>query len=256
MERRILGDELSAAMRDNTAKSYVGLAMGLPGTRLVREDGFYCVVGGTGFAFGDFAAGFDLKPPFLQEVDWLARVARGQDAFWVFCSDGDRPKDMAQRLLKSGFELRQELRQLVWQGEAPGPVPKVRPAWSPERRQVLAEFATRQFFSNSSGRRRSAMALATVNSPHELYSLDENGQVEACAMVVRTPGCLGVYNLCVEESLRRRGLGKSLVTAMKGLAAEADLPLFLQCEPSLSPWYLRQGFVEHGELSALAWRGS
>ena len=59
---------------------------------------------------------------------------------------------------------------------------------------------------------------------------------------------LGLYNLCVHPGFRGLGWGTSIVQATLSLAYRMGIPVTLQCEPKLVPWYEHLGFEAVGSV--------
>ncbi|MFX9877872.1 hypothetical protein ABTP36_19605, partial [Acinetobacter baumannii] len=74
---------------------------------------------------------------------------RRANTFWIFVTDFETPSDMAVRLDKAGFEVRQSLKQMAWEGGAvPDGEAPVEALSTPDRMRV-ARFMTETFFNNA-----------------------------------------------------------------------------------------------------------
>jgi ribosomal protein S18 acetylase RimI-like enzyme len=118
-------------------------------------------------------------------------------------------------------------------------------------RRVIARFMAQQFFKNLSRETREQIASATESAVDlELLSFRNVGgnRIVGALMLSRTPGVLGLYNLCVDQGDRDRGIGRRMVRHVVTLAALEGRLVTLQCDATLVPWYRDQGFRELTEL--------
>lgn len=247
LERRVLTDVVAAG-RVNVLATYEALARGVPGASVERDEAWLASFGPADLSYCNFAAGFDCEDP--GRWNRLMERARKAPVFWAFTMAGDRPTDVTERLLRHGFVPRQSLAQMAWHGEATSCGPDWRLATGPEDRQAVAAFMAAQFFWRSPEASRTAIAGSTERSGLDLWGLWRTDGLAAAAMTVQTDDALGLYNLCVRDDLRRRGIGESLVVAVKSLSM--GRPVVLQCEPALAPWYERQGFATFSFLDAFS----
>ncbi len=254
MERRPLNfPELVRASRENVVETYIGLAAPVAGCQIERGARCSMCTGPSEFSFCNFAAGFNLaddRAEALRQLEAIrAQIAHPRN-FWAFLITGDRPQGLPALLDKAGFAPRHSLVEMAWR---PAFVPDGAPltlATTPEDRIAVAEFMTLQFFWRMAPSSRRRIAEATAGSPHELYRVGPQDRCRAGVMLCRTAGAVGLYNLCVEEKDRGRGMGSSVVRSVKRMAAADGKPVVLQCEPALVPWYIDQGFEEIGTVTA------
>lgn len=118
-------------------------------------------------------------------------------------------------------------------------------------RRVVSRFMAQQFFKNLSRETRDQIAAATEAAQAlELLSFRSAGahRIVGALMLSRTPSVLGLYNLCVDQGDRDRGVGRRMVRHVCHLAAAEDRLVTLQCDASLVPWYRDQGLRELTEL--------
>lgn len=136
------------------------------------------------------------------------------------------------------------------------PLPEITAAHAD--RAVIAKFMAVQFFQNLSRESRTQIADATAGAEGlELVAFHRpnHQRIVGALMLSRTPGMLGLYNLCVDTNERDRGIGRRMVRHVSHLAAIEGLRVTLQCDPPLVPWYRDQGFRELAELNVWSANG-
>lgn len=239
--------------RQNLLATYSGLAETVEGVKRVESEGFDFYSGPVEFAFCNYAAGFDLESGLVEPV--VARLkshALSRPVFFVFGMGGDRPEDFADRLVRAGFECRQNLVQMSAPGVDEGE-PGLLRATDVRQRALVAEFMAANFFGRAGEDVRRRISRATQTSPHDLWWIEEDGIPVGAVMTVATDGVIGLYNLCVAESHRRRQLGAGLVKAVRQMAG-GGRHVVLQCDHLLAMWYERLGFEDLSWVSAYALR--
>jgi ribosomal protein S18 acetylase RimI-like enzyme len=90
--------------------------------------------------------------------------------------------------------------------------------------------------------------LSQISSPAGYASVCENGRLIACALGVVQDGWLGVFDVVVDETRRRQGLGEQLMRGLMAWGRERDaerayLQVMLSNAPALS-LYEKLGFRE------------
>lgn len=251
MEHRALTDPRALLVRDNALATYLGLVGAVNGSVVTKPKGFTLVRGPGPFSFCNFAAGFDSdQGSFEDTVEALVENAEDCFGFYVFVITGDRPADLAERLEDRGFERRHTLVGMH-SAVAPSTAPTgIRLVTTQQDRRDVARFMAQQFFWRMPREARDAIAAATAASPHTIWSVGEPAHPEAAVMLVEDGAAVGLFNLCVRQELRRRGLGAAVVRAVQAAAASKGQPVVLQCEPELEPWYRKLGFETVGTVEA------
>lgn len=249
LEPGALTDPYVPAAR-NLLATYLGLGRGLSRSSIESGPGWCICRSPAGLAFGNFAVlaeGLD-RPETLAAVQARAFALARVEPFRVFMS---RPRASPIESYE-GVALQQRLAQLaavqVARSDALGMVP----AESNRDRDRVAQFIVRQFFGRQERSARTAVCEATARSPHTLLAWPEPKEPRAATMIVRSPGALGIYNLCVEADLRRRGYGARVVGECGSIAACEGRVVCLQCEPGLEPWYRKMGFGWVGVVEVFA----
>lgn len=246
---------LTAAGRENVIQTYLGLAQQVEGSRLLESPHFSSVISVKPFSFCNFVIG--LAATFSEQdrvLDEVVRWARIQPALRIFAMTGDQPGDWSELLLQSGLSPQHRLVQLAWtpNGEvAPDTWTKCESA---PCREAVSRFMVQQFFSLNEANFKRAVVHATATGPHELWRIDRGTKTVAAAMIVRSRGAIGLYNLCVSPDFRRRGYGESVIRSCQNLAVSTGLPLILQCEQNLIRWYSKFGFQVFGEMQSFQCR--
>jgi predicted GNAT family N-acyltransferase len=106
----------------------------------------------------------------------------------------------------------------------------------------------RQFFDTQSGEVRERLAEATARVRDlELFTFG-GSRMLAAAMMYEGERAIGLYNICVDGTHRRRGWGASVVQQLLGECARREKPAVLQCSAGLEAWYSKLGFKSTGKL--------
>lgn len=238
-------------------------AVGLRGEGAVEEryeTGFACM-SDLPHAVSNYAILSSANEPLAKH---LAAAARKRKAFNVYVKPGDGFTATVRVLERAGFREAGRLALLfrevspsdaksstdpqraLFRVERPGELGVVE-AGSFEERLQICRFMAAQFFGRQTSTLRESIAVATAGAPVDLYRF-AGPRILAAAMGVRTEGQLGIYNLCVDSSLRERGYGSQLLERMVQYAREEGRNLNLQCDPSLEPWYEKRGFGSQGTI--------
>lgn len=256
MEHRSLaGGETGQTVRDVTLATYLGLVEPINGVVVSKPCGFTLVRGPGPFSFCNFAAVFDTDDT-ESAVSTLIEQAGDCPGFYVFVMSGDRPADLEEKLIASGFGLRQELTSMVWEPVKCEAGVGLDLVTDPHERSLVTGFMAEQFFWRLPTDARSAIATATAASRHQILKIGGAKEPQAAVMLVPVAGSIGLYNLCVRPELRSRGTGKSIVESIKSSAALSGTKVVLQCEGTLAPWYESLGFETVGWVRAYTFSGT
>lgn len=230
--------------------------MAAPGVKADVRPEWTWVTGVSTVSFCNFVARFSLTQGQLeQSMPMFREFGRLANAFWIFVTDFESPSDMARQMERAGFEVKQRLHLIAWEGGVVLGGDAPHEAISMPDRLRVARFMTDTFFSNASGDNRRLVVEATANSPHRLFFWRDGLGVAAAVMVSESVGVYGLYNLCVRSDVRERGYGTEAVGFVQAMAAEAGRAVVLQCQPEMSDWYHRRGFDHVGELRAFGVSG-
>jgi predicted GNAT family N-acyltransferase len=178
-------------------------------------------------------------------------VARSN--FIVPTTPMDRPENVGDLLVRAGFGRSFRLIQMV--AEPIDSAPKnslVRAATRYDRLQI-ALFMVDQFFTKQGLQFRQQVAEATAQATAlELLAVKRDGRILGAAMVCFNSGMAGVYNVCVETSLRGLGIGTSVIKEILAVCSTKQAPATLQCDVKLEPWYRNLGFKRSGDIEVFA----
>lgn len=226
--------------------TYLGLAKSFPGTQVRHEPEVSYAHGRVDLSFCNFAIGFNKVQP-----DQLASIVKkaGRN-YWAFQMPGDEPPELSSMLAHLGFQPRNSLVQMARLPQSPQDGTELVPANSFHARSSIANFMAHQFFWRLAPSIREAVGVATTVAPVELYALRESSRLVGACMLSRQAGSLGLYNVCVDGSCRRQGYGRQLVEFCCRRADAENLPLVLQCDLTLAPWYASTGFSRCGQMLA------
>ena len=82
-----------------------------------------------------------------------------------------------------------------------------------------------------------------------VVAIDEEGDIVACGQVkAHADGSRELASLVVQEPWRGSGLGRVIIELLK---SSSDPPLWLTCRSTLIPFYIRFGFHEVRDRSAM-----
>ena len=236
--------ERSASL--NLVGTYFRLGHATPGAQIWKEDGFRICTGAFEHPICNFAADLNLSQ---RSLDRLLEIASTRSSFNVYLLPGDEPRDVAEILADAGFRVGHTLHQMTAQ-------PVTRPcgvdlveAVTVHQRARVARFMVDQFFSRQAQAFRRRVAETTCAATEmPLYTVEDRGRIIAAAMLSESSGVLGVYNLCVAAAFRGRGWGTELLQGVVNIGAKKNLPVVLQCESSLRPWYFSRTFTPIGPV--------
>lgn len=253
LERCALDSTVLAA-RQNVITTYTGLALTMDGTSLEDMGGCLLCQGPFDLSFCNFAIGFDLssdEDEAAETINSLGLAADDNPGINLFHITGDQPDSLKGLLTDGGFEKRHELASLAWSGSDETPT-AIRQAMTLADRAAVGTFMTNMFFGRGSRMMREKIAFATSAAPHQLWHLGPVSDPIGAVMLVWLKDSLGIYNLCVSEKHRHKGIGREIVDQCKAIAASRGLIAVLQCELGLAHWYETAGFERIGSVES--WR--
>jgi ribosomal protein S18 acetylase RimI-like enzyme len=232
-------DRFEAASQ-NLFQTYVELGRATPGAHLWVEEGFTACSGAFEHPICNFAA--DLKLD-RSTVARLRLLAQAHPSFCVYFADSENGTRGANLLAEDGFRLAYQLVQMVAEPGGIGDEAPLHEATTAAERIHTATFMVDQFFKRQAPVFRRRVAEATARALDlRLLTLREHNHIQAAVMLCESGGTLGIYNLCVAQSLRGMGIGKNIVRTVLNMARCEGSLVTLQCDLSLVPWYRDQGF--------------
>lgn len=226
---------------ENLLATYRALALAVPGCRLVEEEAFTLTEGCAQHPLGAFAV---LSKPDAFAARELRTRLNGARAYQIFVPPhGDVPA-LEEVLLRNDFLLSR--RQVVMGRAAPAETTEdLDVAIEEVSGGAISGFIARQFFDHGSPRFRADLeSTLTSVIGMRFWAMRVGDKVRAAAMTSDSEGGTGLYNVCVDVSMRGRGYGRQLVLTLGNVFH--DRALTLQCRPSIVGFYLQLGFVPIG----------
>lgn len=246
----MIAQSLADRASENLLYTYFELGQAAARSRIWSEAGFRACVGEFDHPICNFAGQLELT---RHSATRLARIALDQHSFNVYATPSDRPEGLHRLLVDQGFRRSYELVQMI--AETPDLHPNgilTRAATFYDRFQI-ALFMVDQFFTKQGQQFRRQVAEATAKATRlELLALKREGTIAGAAMVSFNEGLAGVYNVCVESSLRGLGIGTSMVNEILAVCAVKGAPATLQCDTKLEAWYNQFGFLRCGEIDVFS----
>jgi predicted GNAT family N-acyltransferase len=243
-------DSLTAAASENLKYTYFELGRSAANSKIWREPGFQACVGDFEHPICNFAAGLDLD---RGSANRLARVAVDRQSFNVYATPLDKPDNVGDLLVQEGFHRSYRLVQMAAQPSNLEPKNSLLRASTRYDRMQVALFMVDQFFAKQGVRFRQQVADATARAMTlELLAMKREGNIMGAAMVCFNSGMAGVYNVCVDSSLRGLGIGSSIVREILAVSAWKNAATTLQCDMKLESWYKSLGFIRVGDVDVYA----
>ena len=237
------------AMRLNIGETYMALGRNAPAARTRKTPSAWWCESPFKHPIGNFAVHFNLSDAALRKV---ADTANRTPHFRAFVVTGDEPADICERFEALDLKAKYSFPGFVWNGNAmPGEEVLVRNIELDDI-GVTAAFIVQNFFWRSPEpiRRALTQLVGAASSIQEFYSYHDEEGIAAAAVLSVTGGIVGLYNLCVREDLRTKGLGSAILGQICRAAEYRGLRLVLQAEEGLVSWYGKHGFVRVAELRA------
>lgn len=228
---------------ENLLATYLAFGRAMPGAEVRETEAYVALLSDLPHPSGNFAARLSLDP-------WSAAGLRGlaseRPAFQAVALPDDEPPHLAELLRRAGFEA---VQRLVAMAATPsfGLAGLDMALCEGDERRRVGRFMADAFFAREPILVREAMAHATADaSSVAIHAHSVRERPVAAVALSRTPGVLGIYNLCVAGAHRGKGLGASLVAWCLAQAAAEGREACIQCAPTLEPWYARHGFARTG----------
>ncbi len=245
----MIADELLICASDNLVETYLRLGLAAPSSGVWEDEGFRACLGGFSHPICNFALRLRLDPWSARRLQELARSRR---SFHVYVLPEDQPSYLEEILIRADFRPTYHMVSMVGEGGIGDEIEIMR-AESDAARDRVSEFMARQFFMKQGAEFRDQVRWATFAAKDlDLYYLLDRGRPLAAVMLSRSPGALGIYNLCVASGRRRRGIGSSLLRWCQTVAYEERRQPVLQCDPSLEQWYASFGFRPAGRIKVFS----
>lgn len=217
-------------------ETYAAIAATMPQVRIERTDSF--IIARAPFAHPLCNFGVILGP---EGIGGVLHAASGKPHFNLYTFESQGQMSMPDYVPMLALRIM----------TAPASEPSftnVKPAETPGERMQLARFMADQFFSGHRSDTRERIAESTARAEGvSIYGFHaESGPARddlvGAAMLTHHTSMAGLFNVCVEKSLRGRGWGSAIVRHMLNEAAIRGVATTLQCDLSLEVWYERLGF--------------
>ncbi|HEY3783501.1 MAG TPA: hypothetical protein VGL56_20650 [Fimbriimonadaceae bacterium] len=248
--------EEHALLADNLGKTYLSIAGGLPSTEFIKSEGWVAAVNPFAHPICNFAICEDCADLDIKE---LRRLASGRPFFNVYVNHFAEEDGAHETLEEKGLVRLYRLDQMARTREEPAGRPcELAEAFGVQDRKRISDFMCWQFFSTQTPAIRDKISAATLSAPqlklYETQAVEIRSRPAAAVMLHRTPGVLGLYNLCVAVPLRKRGYGSMVVHAVEILGIQESVIVGLQCDPGLSHWYVGLGLEKVGSVDVYAFK--
>jgi ribosomal protein S18 acetylase RimI-like enzyme len=237
----------------NIEETYLAIGSGAPGAEVRRLRGASLCLCQIDHPVGNFAV---VRGPVGSDLDLVSAAAKSRRNFNIYVLPDGPCEQVCDDFEHRGFHRSYAQTALASRQRGGCSDLRFSELDSPADREKIAQFMASQFFFRLRTTVRTDIARATANSGLTLYAIQAGGVRVGAAMVSRTPGILGAYNLCVDGRHRRKGYGSAAVRHLQRLATRLGLAASLQCDEGLVPWYTRLGFETLGEVTVLSRRPS
>lgn len=170
-------------------------------------------------------------------VEDIRTFCEGHKGFLVYTLSEPGSDSPEALLRKHGFGPLMSLEVFVGRSLGDAALVRWEEAHLKASRLETSHFMVEQFFFAQSQAVRDMLAMATAASGLTIQKAFVEEREVGAALCPRTTGMLGLYNLCVPRSLRRKGYGALMVRSLLSIAGEENRDLVLQCDRRLVPWY-------------------
>ncbi|HMS57058.1 MAG TPA: GNAT family N-acetyltransferase [Fimbriimonadaceae bacterium] len=234
----------------NFIGAYLALARAVERSTVVEAHQCIIVRSPVPHALGNFAICSSLDRTSAFEV-W--RASQDASVFQVYVPAEHECEQ--ELLLQRGFEFQQSLELMVLREPITSPsVPLSILEIDSHGRHSAADFMTRIFFKHQNGadRERTTKVISMASMPmycawHPLDVKTYRTIVGAMSVNLQDDS-IGIYNLCVDGTQQRRGIGASMLAKFAQCNFVNGRPIVLQCNPNLLPFYQRLGFDSVGRV--------
>ena len=238
--------EASDLASRNLVTTYLALGKAVPKTRHYSSSGFDALLGEFPHPICNFGISNFWTEPAVRNILGIHGLAQ---PFNLYVLPGERPFHLFLPWDDLMFQHTYSLKCMRMDPVLAPPAANMEEALECDGRSRIADFMSRLFFTYQSATARRGVAEATVRGENlRLFGLTQDEKLVGTVMISQTEGCLGLYNLCVEPSLRGKGIGTSIVNWVLARAATQGLSVTLQCDPKLEKWYEHLGFATYGSL--------
>jgi GNAT superfamily N-acetyltransferase len=236
------------ALRKNVVETYIALARCAPDSRVEQTEAACVCRSSIRHPIGNFAIGFC----GTELPDEIVKVAMDHPFFRLFFLPGDAPDGLEALASNRGLRLRFELNGMAL-GEAQPMEADVHEADAAGVGEI-ADFIADTFFWRSAAKNRGALAriMAAAHPKHRFFYETDGKGILAAGTLTLDEDCVGLYNLCVRDDARSRGVGAAFVAELSRRAKRLADHVALLCDESMVPWYSRQGYRQVGSVRAFS----
>lgn len=231
----------------NLSETYLAIASGVPGTTIENHGDWQAATNQFAHPICNFAVMSSGAPAPVAELKALSNERK---FFNIYLPRSEQENPTGEQLMRSGFRKLYVLHQMVGRSPSASDSAVLKEAIALQEREKLAEFMALQFFGSQSPAVRRQIMYASLSSPelklYELMDVSIRQRPIGAVMLHRTPGVLGLYNLCVAPAYRGQGRGSSIVNAVLLQAGTEHVIVGLQCDPALCAWYEQLGLHRVG----------
>jgi hypothetical protein len=232
---------------ENIEATYIAFGTTAGSTARFEYSGLQVMLGPTDHPLANFAL---IRSLDRQGLEALRLAARQRRSLHVYLLAQEGNIDAFETLEVAGFQPSYTLEKMI---SLPGQTQSLAfapiPANDESERLRVSRFMMTHFFgSRPRGFREMTATTVARSASMELYYVPDRGRIVGAVMLSRSPGVIGLYNLCVAIEKRDRGLGSQIVAWARTLARAEGVELTLQCRSALLPWYSARGFAPVGRM--------
>ncbi|MEO7453776.1 MAG: GNAT family N-acetyltransferase [Fimbriimonadales bacterium] len=236
------------ALRRCVVETYLALARCAPGAKVELIDDAWVCRSAIRHPIGNFAIGFGGTS--LPES--IVNQAMERAHFRMFLITGDTPTGLDALAVNAGLRLRYELIGMTLSKPLALEV-SVQEADATNVGEV-AGFIADTFFWRSTAKNRAVLAgiMAAAHPKHRFYYAKDDSGIVVAGTLTLDEECIGLYNLCVRDDARSRGVGAAFTAELSRRAMGLADHVALLCDESMVPWYSRQGYASAGSVRAFS----
>lgn len=234
---------------DNLEATYVAIGSASPEALIQNRQGYTLCLGRLDHPVGNFAVVRQMMESTARE---LAISARGRSSFHAYVPDTESRSETGRAFAEAGLRRSYGLVQMLCDPTPHAAECAITEAKTEKERLRIASFMTSQFFTRQRPAVRERISWVTAHSGLGICEIHRRGQFVGAVMISRSPGMLGIYNLCIEARSRGRGHGSDAVARLLDMARAEGSMAVLQADASLCDWYGGLGFEQAGIVDVFA----
>ncbi len=238
---------ITSQIQHNSISAYLALAKHAPGFRILETGAYTMVTSEFQHPIGNFVVSLNLDDSAIIE---LAAIAKRNAPLRIHQFPDDKPLDLSYRLADRGIVEHYSLLMMVqphpWVSDGPELHRATR-----EQTSMVMQFVFENFFWMTPPAMRSTLRFvleSMAKTEGEHYFIQQDDEIVAAASLLETGSIGGIYNVCVHQRHRGRGIGRGLVSSIADIASLKRLKPALQAEPGLEGFYSALGFDTVGRI--------